>query len=118
MARFRMRAAIALLIIVPIGFASRRINNSLGGAWYEIFWCLTAAVAVPRWPAAGIAMVVLAATCGLEFLQLWHPPPLEWARASFVGRTILGNSFDWADFPYYFAGSAAGYAGLRFLGAR
>jgi len=115
MPSFRARAALSLAAIVPLGFACRRVNNSLGGALYEIFWSVAAAMAVPRWPAGRIAVCVLAATCALEFLQLWHPPFLEWARSFFVGRTILGSSFDWADFPYYFVGSAAGYWWVRAL---
>lgn len=118
MGRFRLWAALGMAVLTPVGFASRRVNDSLGGVFYEIFWCLAAAFAVPRWPAAGIAGAVLVATCGIEFLQLWHPPVLEWARSTFVGRTILGNFFSWDDIPYYFVGSAAGYWWLRFLRER
>jgi hypothetical protein len=53
----------------------------------------------PGWSAARIAWVVLAATCCLEFLQLWHPPLLETLRSHFLGATILGTTFEWSD-PY------------------
>jgi hypothetical protein len=48
-------------------------------------------------------------------MQLWHPPWLEWMRGYFLGRTILGSTFDWWDFPYYFAGSALGWLWLRIV---
>ena len=70
------------------------------------------------WKAARIALAVLIATCILEFLQLWHPPLLEWLRSFFIGRTILGSYFDWSDFPYYFIGSALGWLWLRVIGRR
>jgi hypothetical protein len=98
------------------GPASPWARDSLGGVFYEIFWCMAIALAVPRGRAAPIAAAVLIATCTLEFLQAWHPPLLETARATFLGRTILGSFFDWADFPYYFMGSAIGWAWLRALG--
>jgi hypothetical protein len=112
---------LSLAIVVPAGYYGKRyrgpgahwVNDSLGGVFYEILWCLVLAILLPRWKPARIATVVLIATCILEFLQLWHPPLLEWLRSFFLGRTILGSYFDWTDFPYYFAGSALGWAWLR-----
>src|SRR5437899_2831286 len=116
----RFRAFLGMIVIVPAGFAGKFyrgpgahwVNDSLGGFFYEIFWCLLAAWAVSRWRAGPIALAVLAATCILEFLQLWHPAPLEAARSHLVGALILGTTFDWSDFPYYFGGAAAGYGVL------
>jgi hypothetical protein len=112
---------ISLLIITPIGFLSKFyrgpahlwVNNSLCGVFYEIFWCLVLALFFRRIRPLMIALLVLIVTCSLEFLQLWHPPLLEWLRASFIGRTILGNSFSWSDFPYYFIGAFIGYIWIR-----
>ena len=119
----RLRAALALVVVVPVGFAGKFyrgpaahwVNDSLGGAFYEIAWCLFAAWAVPRWRPAPIAIAVLAATCVLEFLQLWHPAPLEAARSRLLGALILGTTFDWSDFLYYFGGAAAGYGLLKLI---
>jgi hypothetical protein len=126
MDRLRLRAALSMAALVPLGFSTKAyrgpgaewVNGSLGGAFYEIFWCLAAAFVVPTWRPGAIATAVCAATCAIEFLQLWHPPFLQWARGFFVGRTILGSDFVWSDFPPYFAGSVAGYLWLRFLRAR
>ncbi len=84
--------------------------------FYEILWCVVFGLCLPRTRAWRIAAGVLVVTCILEFLQLWHPPILEWLRSDFIGRSILGSWFDWNDFPYYFAGSALGWLWLRALG--
>jgi len=112
---------IALLILTPIGFYSKFYsgpfhywaNNSLGGVFYEMFWCLVMALIFNRLKPFQIACIVLFATCFLEFLQLWHPPLLELLRSNFIGVTIFGNVFTWSDFPYYFIGSALGFILLK-----
>jgi len=115
---------VSLAVLTPVAFYSKRgyhgpaaawVHDSLGGLFYEIFWCLVIALVRPRWSPARVALTVLSATCALEFLQLWHPAPLEWLRSFFIGRTILGSYFDWSDFPYYFAGSALGWLWLRVI---
>jgi len=108
---------ISLLVSTPVGFYSKFypgplhywVNNSLGGVFYEIFWCLVLALYFKRLKPVQIAWIVLTVTCSLEFLQLWHLPFLELLRRNFIGVTILGNYFVWSDFPYYFAGSLIGY---------
>src|SRR5690349_13468137 len=98
---------ISSVIVALVGFYGKRlyhgpaahwVNDSLGGVFYEILWCLVFAMLLPRVSATRIATGVLIATCILEFLQLWHPPLLEWLRSFFLGRTILGTTFDWSDF--------------------
>jgi len=109
---------IALLIITPLGFftkfytgnASAWVNNSLGGVFYEIFWCLLIFLLFTKLKPMVIAIVVLLTTCTLEFTQLWRPQFLETLRDNFIIRTIIGNSFSWSDFPYYIIGSIAGFA--------
>jgi hypothetical protein len=120
-------AAASMAVIVPLGLYAKRgyhgpaaawARDSAGGVLYVIFWCLVLAMLLPHTKAVRIAAAVVIATCILEFLQAWHPPLLEAARSHFVGRTILGSYFDWGDFPYYFAGGAAGWAWLRAIGRR
>jgi len=111
---------LSFAILIPAGFYTKHFHSasapwiraSLGGVFYEIFWCLLAGVLLPNAKPRAIAAWVLAATCAIEVLQLWHPPTLEAIRATFVGATILGSSFDWGDFPYYFIGSALGWLWL------
>jgi hypothetical protein len=119
----RIMTVVSLLFIVPVGFYSKFYtgpaadwaNNSLGGFFYEIFWCLLIFLfseKIKPWKIAGSVLLI---TCGLEFLQLWHPLFLEIPRSYFIGRTILGTTFSWSDFPYYFLGSAAGWLWMRLL---
>ena len=114
---------ISMLIIVPLGLYSKFysgqaenwVNNSLGGVLYVIFWCLFAFLFLSNIKPWRIAAVVFAVTCFLEFLQLWHPPLLEFIRSHFIGRTILGTSFTWTDFPYYLVGCGIGWLWMKSL---
>jgi len=114
---------ISILIIVPLGLYSKFysgqaenwVNNSLGGVLYVIFWCLFAFLFLSNTKPLKIAAVVFAVTCFLEFLQLWHPTFLEFLRSNFIGRTILGTSFTWSDFPYYLVGGGIGWFWMKYL---
>ncbi len=114
---------ISMLIIVPLGLYSKFysgqaenwVNNFLGGVLYVIFWCLFAFLFLSNIKPWKIAAVVFAITCFLEFLQLWHPPLLEFIRSHFIGRTILGTSFTWTDFPYYLVGCGIGWLWMKSL---
>ena len=111
---------IALLIIIPLGLLTKFYNgsgaawanNSLGGVFYEIFWCLLIFLIFAKFKPVLIATAVFLITCALEFSQLWKPEFLEILREYFFVRTVIGNSFTWSDFPYYFIGSLAGFAML------
>jgi uncharacterized BrkB/YihY/UPF0761 family membrane protein len=114
---------LAIAIITPLGFyskfyegpASEWVNNSLGGVLYVIFWCLLFSIPCSRVRPWKIALWVLLATCLLEVLQLWHPPFLETIRSTFIGGTLLGNSFTWLDFPHYLTGAAISWWLIGFL---
>lgn len=117
---------LAILIIIPLGFyskaysgpASHWVNNSLGGILYVIFWSLLFSALFLRVRSWKIASVVFLATCLLEVLQLWHPPVLETVRSTFLGVTLLGNSFSWLDLLHYLAGFLASWSLIRFLRKR
>jgi len=119
----RLVTSLLLIIIIPAGIytkfysgpAQHWVSDSFGGLLYEIFWCLVFYFLFPKSKPFIVALMVFVVTCILEFLQLWHPAFLEMLRRNFFGRTILGNSFNWYDFPYYFIGSAVGYAVLYWI---
>lgn len=119
----RRKTLISLAVVVPAGFYSKFyrgpgaawVNSSFDGVFYEIFWCLILALFLPGVRSSRLAAGVLAMTCVLEFMQLWHPPFLELLRRHFLGAVILGTTFDWTDFPYYFLGSAIGWFWLEKL---
>ena len=113
----------SLLIIIPVGFYSKFyqgpfnkwINDSLGGVFYEIFWCLLIFLFLSKTNPWKIVTAVFSITCALEFLQLWHPPFLELIRNNFIGRTIVGTSFVPTDFFYYVAGCFIGWIWIVLL---
>jgi hypothetical protein len=119
----RLKIFLGLCIIVPIGFASKFyngpaagwFNNSLGGVFYEIFWCLVGIFLFPKAKPFWVAFWVFAVTCFLETLQLWHPPVLEAIRSTFIGQTLIGTTFSGWDFFYYLIGCGVGWIWMRRL---
>jgi len=113
----RVATALILLLITPLGFATKWyqgplawwVNGHAGGVLYVTFWILLVVLLNPRWSAKRVAVAVLVLTCIVETLQLWHPPMLAILRDTFWGRTLLGHSFSWWDFPHYVVGAALGY---------
>lgn len=124
----QLAAIVLLLILLPLAYWLRffapigdRWRDWTGGAAYVIFWCSLGKLLWPQLRIVRITGLVLAITCCLEFLQLWHPAWLEAIRRTLPGRLVLGTTFDWADFRAYFAGAAlnlgiwrllAGYFGI------
>ncbi len=121
--QMRLRTLLLLIIITPLGFYSKFyngpadlwINNSFGGLLYEMFWCLAIFFLFPKFNITFIPVIVFISTSLLEFLQLWHPPFLQTIRQTFLGRTLIGTSFVWSDFFYYFIGCIIGFVILQFL---
>jgi len=115
--RFRKKILIVLLVLIPLGFLTKIYKGPFqewchyysGGILYEIFWCLMVAFVGSKISKLRIALGVLGVTCCLEFLQLYHHPVLENIRSTFLGKTLIGHSFSWLDFPYYFIGCGLGY---------
>jgi hypothetical protein len=113
----------SLILVIPTGFytkfydgpAADWVNDSLGGVFYEIFWCLVVFLLFPTMRTWMIAIGVLMVTCVLEFAQLWHPPALTLIRSHFLGETLLGTAFSWLDSPYYLGGTAIGWAWISWL---
>ena len=116
----------SLAIITPLGFYSKFyngpaqhwVNNSLSGVFYVIFWCLVGFLFFQKTSPWKIAAIVLLITCLLEFVQLLDHPLLQAARSCSFGRALLGTSFVWSDFPYYFAASGIGWLWITVLKKR
>ena len=72
-----------------------------------IFWSLVFSLLFARTRPIRIALIVLVVTCALETLQLWHPDFLEAIRSTFIGATLIGNSFSWLDLLHYVFGALA-----------
>lgn len=123
LSRQRTWTVVSLFVIVPVGVytkfyqgpATDWVNNSLGGMFYEMFWCLLVFLIVPNARTWIIALSVLLLTCLLEFMQLWHPAALTYIREFILGAALIGTTFGWSDFPYYFVGSAIGWLWISSL---
>jgi len=110
--KIRILTLLSILIITPLGFYSKFytgkgeiwINNHLGGTFFVIFWCLLVLLFFTEAKPFIIASWVLVITVLLEFLQLFHPKFLEFIRGLFIGKIILGTSFNWIDIIYYIVG--------------
>jgi hypothetical protein len=117
------RALLSLVFLVPAGFYTKIYNGPghtwvqyhLGGLLYVVFGCLVLMFLLRHAPAWKIALIIFIVNCGLEFMQLWHPPFLEYIRSYQLGKALIGLSFDWTDFPYYVAGSVIGWGWLKLL---
>ena len=118
----RLLTILSLLIITPIGFLSKSYNglahewvNDFGGdILYEVFWCLFLFLLIPRRKTVSQApWWVFGVTGVLEFLQLWKNPYLQAIRATFIGKTLLGTTFVWWDFPHYAVGCLIGWLVLQ-----
>lgn len=114
---------LSIIILIPIGFYSKFyngifatwVNNSLGGTFYVIFWTLLARLVFPNAKNIKIVLFVLLITCALEFTQLWHTDALQLIRTTFIGRTLIGNSFHWSDMIYYLLGSILSWIWINYL---
>ena len=120
----RFRLILILAVVVPLGFATKFYEGS-GSAWvqahaggflYIVFWCLLALVTWPRLSPVVVGVTVFLTTSILEFLQLWHPPPLQMIRSTFLGQVLLGSYFSWSDFPFYVAGAVVAVGIVQLLG--
>ncbi|MCF4966857.1 ribosomal maturation YjgA family protein [Nostoc sp. CMAA1605] len=119
--RWRTIFSLAIILLIGLLYSHYRysvgwLNQEMGGIFYEIFWCLFAFLLIHnRSSVWQIPLWVLIITCLIEFLQLWHPPFLNWVRSFWWGKMLLGTAFTWSDFPYYFIGSGLGWLWLRLI---
>jgi hypothetical protein len=85
----RRRSILSLAIILPIGllyshyrYSILWLNQEVEVIFYEVCWCLFAFLFIPTHSSiTQIPLWVLIITCLLEFMQLWHPPFLNWVRS-------------------------------------
>lgn len=109
----RLRILVFLLFLCPLGWMTK-FYHGIGAQWsqnyfgdilYPVFWGLVLLMIFPKWDIRKIAIGLFLLCTGLEFLQLVHAPFLETCRSYFVGRALLGASFNWWDIGYYAAGA-------------
>ncbi|MDP3920710.1 MAG: DUF2809 domain-containing protein [Candidatus Omnitrophota bacterium] len=117
----RRRTLFQLLVIAPLGLFLKLysppgswVHDSGAGVLYEIFWIYLFFIVWPgRLAIHRVPVGVFVGTCVLEVSQLVETPFLESLRSSFVGVSLIGETFAWWDFPHYAAGCLIGWLGLR-----
>lgn len=120
---YRAILFVAVVGIIPLGLATKMyqgigqawVEHFLGDVLYQMLWIMLICLIWVRASAAKVAISVFLAASAIEFLQLWQPPFLQMARSSVLGKLILGTTFTWWDFPYYFLGSVFGWLWIHFL---
>lgn len=120
--RIKLVLLISIVIILVLGFytkfypgpAKNWVNNSLGGFFYTMFFCFVFVFFFPNKPFR-VCLWVFTITSFIEFTQLLHFPFLEFIREYFIGRALIGSTFNGSDFLYYFLGAAISYLLLRFF---
>lgn len=121
----RIAYAIAAIVTILLGLASRRYSQQLPEfvATYagDTLWALTAYLGVrmvfPAWKVVTSAFVALAFAFSIEISQLYHGVWIDQLRKSVIGGLILGYGFLWADLLCYCAGVGTG-AVIDILGSR
>ena len=102
----RLAAIAVVLVVIPIGLFARSQRagadpSSLGGflatytgdtLWPVMFYFL-GRFCSPRAKLFSIAAFTLILTLGIELLQLWKTPTLQWLRAQPITGFLLGNTF-------------------------
>ncbi|HOK39789.1 MAG TPA: DUF2809 domain-containing protein [bacterium] len=87
-------------------------NYYFAGFFYVLFWIAFFTIIFHNTNPDKIIIIVLIVTILLEFSQLLKFPFLEQLRKNFFLRALIGSSFSFLDFPFYFA--AAFFAFLIF----
>jgi hypothetical protein len=122
-AHYRIALLISIAVVLPLGYlvrfsqgpAPEWFNDAFGSIAYEFFWLFLVLLVFPKASPLRVAISIFLATCAIEFLQLCQLQPLSTLRATFVGRLVLGNTFNWTDFPAYFVGCVLGERWVELL---
>jgi hypothetical protein len=116
--RRRTVYAVWIAVVVCAGLLSR--SDAIGlppfSAKYgaDALWALMVFLGVRflfvAWRTMAIAGLATAASCAVEFSQLYHAPWLDAIRRTTIGRLALGDTFAWADIAAYLVGIGFGAA--------
>ncbi len=114
--RTRLLAAGSALVTIPLGLGSRRFAAHLpsfvadyaGDALYATLMCSLLRFVCPRARSLWIGLGAFALSALVEVSQALHVGVLDAARATRLGRLVLGTTFVWSDFPCYAAGALLG----------
>jgi len=119
----RKKLLLSLVIIAITGILSKMIhintmpwiNNSLGGSLYVVFFIFLVLFAFPGWRPLYVSFTVFALTSVLEITQILKYPFLEKIRATFIGHSLIGSTFNPLDFLWYLGGAIVALILIKLL---
>ena len=108
--RTRLLAAFVVVAVIPLGLVSRSFRSAAdvetaigflatyaGDTLWPIMFYFIGRFLLPRCSWVTLFVGTLALTVGIEYLQLWKPPLLQWLRAQPISGFMLGSTFIWSD---------------------
>lgn len=124
--RSRPRYALGIALVIGAGLLWRSQSLPLspflskygGDALWALMVFLGFGFLFNRISTLRLALIALGFAWGVEFSQLYQADWIDWIRATWIGRHVLGVTFNWPDLLAYAIGVASG-AGLEvFTAAR
>ena len=105
----RLGLAAVCLLAAALGVAGKRVTGTGAGVavgqgedfFGTVFLILAPRIAFLRVAMWKIVAPILGILVAIEVSQLSHAAWLERVRADWLGRRIVGNTFEWADFVAY-----------------
>lgn len=125
-ARNRGLYLLAASMTVAAGLASRKYPSLVpavlgkypGDALWAMMIFFAFGVLLPAWRTLHLATLSLAICYAVELSQLYRAPWIDGIRATTLGHSALGSTFNWPDLTAYFVGVALAAVldrGLRYL---
>lgn len=111
--RRRIWLILGLLIVIPLGLASRIwgadlpvfISDNAGDALWTVAVYLSLAICLPRWSALKLGCLAIGISFGVEFAQMIDADWLNALRKTLPGRLLLGSGFLWVELIRYAVGA-------------
>jgi hypothetical protein len=111
--RRRIWLILGLLIVIPLGLASRKhgavlpvfLAENAGDALWTMAVYLSLAICRPHWSAVRLGCLALVISFAVEFAQLLDWNWLNTLRKTLPGRLLMGSGFLWIDLIRYAFGA-------------
>lgn len=114
--RNRITYAIAIVITILLGLASRHYQNIMpkwiGNYAGDVLWALMVFLGMGflfrAWSTLRVATIAIIFSFCIEISQLYHSPWIDAIRRTRIGALVLGFGFIWSDLFCYIIGIVFG----------